>query len=130
MRVEFSGEERGLLARTTNHAVRDDVGVFVHLEHGANTVEFELLDARGEAVPWRALQRDSPERMPPDSPARLALRDLAETLRRVRTAAAERATALEVAQAAYSARAAAAVALANGRLDLNGSRPLVWPGAS
>ncbi|KAH8075185.1 hypothetical protein JL721_1181 [Aureococcus anophagefferens] len=49
------GEEVGLLAALPNTAVVDDVGLFLHVEHGRNTVDFELLDGREEDVAFTQL---------------------------------------------------------------------------
>ena len=45
------GEEVGLLRGMVCHEVVDDVGVFLHIEHGANTVAFDVCDAQG-ALSW------------------------------------------------------------------------------
>ena len=50
------GEEVGLLAALPNTAVVDDVGLFLHVEHGRNTVDFELLDGREEDVAFTQLR--------------------------------------------------------------------------
>ena len=49
------GEEVGLLTALPNTAVVDDVGLFLHVEHGRNTVDFELLDGREEDVAFTQL---------------------------------------------------------------------------
>ena len=52
------GEEVGLLTALPNTAVVDDVGLFLHVEHGRNTVDFELLDGREEDVAFTQLTSD------------------------------------------------------------------------
>ena len=67
------GEEHGLLGAVAAHTLVDDAGLFLHLDHGRNTADFDLRDATGGAVDWTAF--DAGDHLPVDAPLRAALDD-------------------------------------------------------
>lgn len=77
------GEEIGLLENTAHHALVDDRGLFLHVDHGTNTVALDLRDATGEVVDIGQIAQGDP--LPADAPLRVALGESEGHLRDILT---------------------------------------------